>query len=1338
MKNTFIRRFLAALLAVLMVAAVLPVSAQETREDGFVYTLSFGEEDVVKYGSMAVGDRQREGTDKYFTIHYDNKSEIKTNSLATPFEDGFVSDYTLYFSGGAAAITDSQVKNAVEFTTNGPALLELWWISGAASRQLVVFDKDGTKVAETVKATKKGEMIVSQLQLDEAGTYYIGNSPKVNYIYQIRVTEENEPVKVQRPDWSQVAAPTVTFAEKLNNLEQLQVNVSALIALEGGDAVRVELFDQDMQKLGEQTVTKDNKTHTVAFTIPASGKYFAKAYLSREGQQDKVSALFEGTALLPLKTPNMVSGTNNGGGSLTVQWTTVREADRYELYMDDALVAETTGNSHTMDLAVGSTHQFYVRAYRGSEVTEAVPMSVKVTADARLAWNFTYYGPSTKEETNGYLGDINEDQQVTVYSEGGKGKIQPNDVDGMAFYYTPISTAYNFRLRAHVHVDSWTFSNGQEGFGLLVTDRLGVMGDGDGAWSNQYMALASKIEYRYDAELEETYQADDLRGDKYSMKLGLGVLAKTGVTKENLPYFEANQDIAKNLISETYTLETAAGRSRNPGTYNSIGNQNGVDDKVHMDVEAMTDFILEIERTPTGYTITYYDQDGKTVLSQRKFYDPDALNKLDEDFIYVGFFAARNARATFSNVELETVLASEDPRQPEERPDEKIVPGIGVSSGSVITSDTYKLMFTPNVSGTVKISLGNEVIVESLEVLRDTRYVQLIPVPEYDVYYIRMEFAPDPDQDLGEGFVLSSANKVVVTHEFTRNKGFWHQKVIYVSPTGLFNGDGTRENPLDIYTAVDNAVPGQTIVLTGEHYKLMKPLRIQRGMDGAEGNYIYMIGDPESDKRPVLDFQRECVGIVHGADWWYFANFDVTNTQDYQKGFQVSGSHNVLDGIHAYNNGNTGIQICRLSSADTVIDHWPAYNLVLNCTSYYNIDQGREDADGFAAKLTVGPGNVFDGCIAHHNADDGWDLYAKVDTGSIGAVTIRNSVAYSNGIEPDDVTIGVGNGNGFKLGGSNMSGKHVLENCYAFDNKAKGIDSNSCPDIIVRNCVTYNNGSYNVALYTNINGATTDFRAFGILSYKDENIRKGVSETGESFRLDRGESLNKTYNQPAAYFKGYSNYYWNWDEESGTGSSANGAGVKVTADMFKSLEFQGIVRNADGSINMQGFLERTDMTPADTGVYAGGTASKDVSQLPENLACTYSDTWYIEDSQFHWRECQCGSRGHYGVHTLTEIIDKEATPTQTGLKHMECTECGHKRPAQTIYYDGPTVEPTQPTQPTEPTQPANPTEPTDPTDPTDPGTQEKPEKKGCFGTVSTMAAVIGLMGAAVVVLKKKK
>ena len=64
-----------------------------------------------------------------------------------------------------------------------------------------------------------------------------------------------------------------------------------------------------------------------------------------------------------------------------------------------------------------------------------------------------------------------------------------------------------------------------------------------------------------------------------------------------------------------------------------------------------------------------------------------------------------------------------------------------------------------------------------------------------------------------------------------------------------------------------------------------------------------------------------------------------------------------------YKNGNTGLQISRYKSTDNWED-WPSHNLMLNCTSYLNADAGYEDADGFAAKLTVADGNVFDGCIA--------------------------------------------------------------------------------------------------------------------------------------------------------------------------------------------------------------------------------------------------------------------------------------------------------------------------------------------------------------------------------------
>ena len=81
------------------------------------------------------------------------------------------------------------------------------------------------------------------------------------------------------------------------------------------------------------------------------------------------------------------------------------------------------------------------------------------------------------------------------------------------------------------------------------------------------------------------------------------------------------------------------------------------------------------------------------------------------------------------------------------------------------------------------------------------------------------------------------------------------------------------------------------------------------------------------------------------------------------------------------------------------INYWPGYSLIKNCTSCNNYDNETygENADGFAAKLTVGYGNVFDGCIAYRNSDDGWDLFAKTDSGNIGMVIMYNCVAFENG-----------------------------------------------------------------------------------------------------------------------------------------------------------------------------------------------------------------------------------------------------------------------------------------------------------------------------------------------------
>ena len=1229
-------------------------------------------------GTKQDGDFDTVGSNNYFTLIYAAKTKI--DGSIKDFEDGYHAEQRINFQ--SKTNVEKGMVPAISFTTTGAATIKLWWVSGGDGRQFALYDNAGTILAKTEVESVKNSLYISEFSTDAAGTYYLGVPDGSNYLFKLEVTETSGgPIEITRKDWAEVAAPVITGAAD-DGEGNMQVTVNAEIGKDGGDELLVTMYDELGNELATRRSIAEKGEHSLLFTPENSGSYTFKAVLLREGEQPKEAAeTCTGAFKLVLLDPILISATSKGGGTVELVWVGVKEAACYEVYAGEILIATVEDTVYMAEgLAVGQEYAFTVVAVRGEDRTTSAPVSTKVTEKAQQTWGFTYYGPSTNAAGNGYVGSLNEDGFVTVYSEGGKGKIQPKSLDGLAFYYTAVPSSLNFTLRAKVTVDSWELSNGQEGFGLMAADRLGTSGDAAGIWNNAYMALAGKIEYKYEGEGESLHVYDTSYdgGTKISMKMGLGALSKTGITKENLPAFDAGDTtvINRDLLSLTLPLEWAAADwGKEAGTYNVIGNYTqapGGDIELSM----MTSFILEIQKNNTGYFITYYDEAGN-ILCRYKYYDPEALSQLDSENVYVGFFASRNARATFSDVAFTTIDPKDD-APAEEKPVTKIEPSITFATDPVCNSLTYQMMIDANVSGTAKITVAGNTVLENVQILANQRAYLEIPLAAFGKNRVQVIFTPDPEQDLGPDTVLSSTKDVTETLEIIANKGNYHQKVIYVSPTGLPTGNGTKEHPYDIYTAVDNVVAGQTIVLMEGTYQMLSSLRIKRGFDGTEDARIAMIADPEAKTRPVIDFQGLYSGITHGGDYWYFYGFDVTRSLDGQKGFQVSGNNNILDQIHTYYNGNTGIQISRYNGKDLMPD-WPANNLILNCTSYCNYDHGFEDADGFAAKLTCGEGNVFDGCVAYNNADDGWDLYAKIETGPIGAVTIRNCVAHSNGFVPG--VEGEGNGNGFKMGGDSLSGKHVLENSYAFWNLAKGIDSNSCPDIIVINSVSYNNGSYNVAFYTN-NAANTDFSATGIVSFKDASHPYADAMMGENFKPKGTQDLGK--------IQGATNYYWNGS------ACVNAAGEAITADLFVSLQFSGITRNADGSVNMQGFLMLSENAPADAGAKETGSASQNPESLPENLAHNCPETWsYLDKLGGHWHECECGFKADLADHTFEWVIDREPTPTATGEKHEQCTVCGYKAPAITTYYEG-TTEPSVPptTQPA--TQPGTPAEPTEP------------------------------------------
>lgn len=1160
--------------AVQAAEVTVPV-VQNTSGNSDGYVLDAAELATFGADTKKDGDEETAGTDKYFTIHY--SAGTKVEAKEKEFTDGYKSVNRINFAGAV-----KKTQNSISFTTTGKAKVKVYWGAADANREMAIINDSGKTIAVTEVKPAKDQLCCWEVTLDDAGTYYLGGSEKKNYIFRVEVTE-GEQEEISRADWSTVDAPEITEVKQSG--EKIDITVKAVVGNDGADKIVVTLQNEENTEVGNVTSSAKKDKHTVSITPDKSGTYTASVVATREGETDKAGNNMEVYFSLPLATPVISSATSKGNGAVEVVWSAVKEATGYavtataegENEVSKAVTADET-TALLEGLTVGKTYTISVVAVRGENKTNPGTATVTVTAEAQRVWSKSTYGSSTDSKNNGVIGNAN-DGKVTVYSEGGKGKIVPGSTDGLTFYYTTIDPeTENFTLTADIHVDSWTLSNGQEGFGMMAADAVGSNGDGTAFWNNTYQAIATKVEYYWDGEDVTT----DSSANKISMKLGLGAISRLGVTADDVAAIKNGTiTMPAGYVSETTTLETGAA-TKGPGTYNLVGNWNKKAEPTGNLENPLTDFRLQIQRNNTGYYLRYLDKDNK-VIKEVRYYDLErtSLTQIDKDNIYVGFFASRNARITVSNIDLKTITPADDEKA-EEREIEYVYPINTIESPAFSNSADYNLVYYGNADGTlvVKDQNGKEVLNKEFKALaKETVALKL----NNGKNAFTINFIPDKEYKPGEFKLMTSYDPVTINH--TVEYKTVENNNIYVSPNGKSNAAGTKDAPMDIYTAVKIAAPGQKILIKEGTYNLSSTVKVERGINGTADAMIYMIADPEAGSRPVFDFGGKCAGMILAGDYWYFQGFDVTRSADAQKGIQVSGNHNILDRIKAYKNGNTGIQISRYLGTDQ-FNQWPAHNTILNCSSYLNADKGYEDADGFAAKLTVGQGNVFDGCIAAYNADDGWDLFAKVQSGSIGVVTIQNCVAFKNGyiLDENGREINAGNGNGFKMGGDSMSGAHVLKNSVAFANKAKGIDSNSCPDIKVYSSTTFDNESYNVAFYTNT-AVNTAFAADGILSYKVSN------KVAEQFKL--------LGTQNAADVKGATNYYFDGSK------SVNNNGKEATASWFKSLDTAsalkdgGITRNADGTINMNGFLELTDEVPEGVGARMSGRISGDITVIPD-------------------------------------------------------------------------------------------------------------------------------------------
>jgi len=270
-------------------------------------------------------------------------------------------------------------------------------------------------------------------------------------------------------------------------------------------------------------------------------------------------------------------------------------------------------------------------------------------------------------------------------------------------------------------------------------------------------------------------------------------------------------------------------------------------------------------------------------------------------------------------------------------------------------------------------------------------------------------------------------------------------RAFFVDPNGNDSDDGTPEAPFQtIERALNEVLPGDDIFLHGGVYVCTDTLRLE--VYGDANHPIDLWACP--NEVPILDFQNAGSGdrgINLRGSYWHIKGLTIENAGD--NGVIVYGAYNCLEQLVVRYNGDSGLQL----------HTGAAHNLILNCDSYQNYDAQNhgENADGFAAKFTLGPGNTFMGCRSWGNSDDGYDFWEAGE-----GVTLIDCWSFRNGVNIWRDMNYQGDGNGFKLG--HGSGAHMLIGCVAYDHPHNGIDVNgNVTGVTIYNCTCVGNGGPN-------------------------------------------------------------------------------------------------------------------------------------------------------------------------------------------------------------------------------------------------------------------------------------
>ena len=1114
------------------------------------------------------------------------------------------------FDDGFSALGDNAKAGSAKAQTNGKNSAGTVPDSGcyikytaAANGELAIDTKigkgktfyivaeDGTKAAEVKNSTDASTYNTVKAKVEAGKTYYAYLGGATAQIWKVYYSQLNKKTVV---DWESVAKPVISKVEA--GADGFTVTVEGIVdEYNGAEDIVVTMLHNDGQA-GEAVIKRSEGTATVNFTAHESGDYTFVATAQRLGCADKASDVYEvKDFILGVKMPTITWAENKGNGEVYLDWVNISDAKDYTLTYkvkgsDESTAVKidgiTEGDYTVKNLTVGSTYEFSVVANRADGYCSAVSeKELSVTADTQKNWYVSTVGSA--QETKATITEADGNAQVINIANGdtaskkvatveakditnttgsmeiqakASGKIS-DDEDGFSYYYTKVNPEKeNFELTATFTVtDASLTPDNQTGFGVVVADTLGVNNWGTPSYVHKYFNYFSSMMY-------------SSKINAPTMRYITGYTSADTSNKDGVD--RVNNNVKFNQLTGTDMFKVGA------------------------------EYTFTVRKTDDGYEAVATTENG---TQTQKLTANDFTSVQEDGTVVVGVMVARKIGVKITDIKFTT--SESKGLATSEVVEDKITPSIRVYSSNTCGAGEYEYTVVPNCAGTLKVTGSADGKAISKEVTADE--VVRIPVAvNVGSNTIKAEFEPAAAANI--------TSTKTVTSETTVNRKVYGEagQTIIVTSDGKTTGDGTEESPLDINTAVSYAQPGQTILMKNGVYD--KWVTINRSVCGTADKPINLVAESIStDGTDGVVLSGAGLTII--GSYWHVYGLYVKDSSGV--GIQVSGNYNTIDMCTVNHAANSGIQISRNGGADNYAGIqgklWPTGNLIKNCESFDNCDAGRNDADGFAAKLTCGEGNRFYGCISHNNIDDGWDLYAKSVSGTIGSVTIENCVAYNNGwLTTDDVTAAgynYGEGNGFKLGGGYLKGGHKLINCVSFGNHAKGITSNSCPDISITRCTAYNNGnadSYSIGLNT-MDSMLKEWKVSGLISMSKADL------TAKADLIPFSQH-------------GDDNYIYNGSE------SYNNLGQKATDEWFESVDTTiRPSRNADGTIDMHNLLViKSGVLSDNVGARLDTTSEEAISVKPQ--------------------------AGEVVSHVFEWTTTKEATCTEKGEKHGICTVCGHE------------------------------------------------------------------------------